>query len=579
MAKTESTAVNQLINLVATQQPPAKNPDEDLMFQTPAKRASAPRISSTVPQHAMEVAPLPRTRAPQGTQQGLPTISESPAVRVSTAPPSRGNTVPSILAPQPLQAPQAPPPLPPRALESMRPSRTSLPPPPVPRSAPRTTAAQPVAVQPVAFQPVAQPVAVQPVVARPIVVVHPVATRPVAAEPVAAEPVATPVPVRTSAPPMPVAAPLAYSMPEPFAAQASSDMTSNQDWFDQNDLLSDRVPIQQNIGTDQLSRLADWKSLARKLVGPMVVLVIIGVFIGGYIAFDGQGGKPRATVAAATSPAPTATAPAEPAPASTAQTAPTQTGPAPAATAQAEIAQPSAQAEPAQAEPAPVEPITPPNLAMTEPAKTEPAKTEPAITEPAKTQPVTTQPEPAVERPTFVDVRIDSKPAGATVMLVDRGKTTFLGTTPVSAAVDPSRRYDLVFTYDNKPTQIEHLNAATTKHLSVVLGRSGNRPASKAARVAKSRAVVKAAVDPLDTAPPAETKPVGEGVLMISSKPPCEILIDGKSTGLMTPQREIKLPAGSHRITLVNATEKIKKTLAVQITADQPTKVIQDLMK
>jgi PEGA domain len=95
-------------------------------------------------------------------------------------------------------------------------------------------------------------------------------------------------------------------------------------------------------------------------------------------------------------------------------------------------------------------------------------------------------------------------------------------------------------------------------------------PAPKAA---KADAPV---VDPFATK---SDKPAGEGTLMISSKPPCEIYVDGKATGLMTPQRAIKLAAGSHKITLVNAAEKLKKTLAVQITADQPTKVIQDLMK
>ena len=73
--------------------------------------------------------------------------------------------------------------------------------------------------------------------------------------------------------------------------------------------------------------------------------------------------------------------------------------------------------------------------------------------------------------------------------------------------------------------------------------------------------------------------PAGEGVLMISSKPPCEIVIDGKPTGLTTPQREITLSAGSHKVTLVNKAEAITRTIAVQISSDQPTKVIQDLMK
>ena len=66
---------------------------------------------------------------------------------------------------------------------------------------------------------------------------------------------------------------------------------------------------------------------------------------------------------------------------------------------------------------------------------------------------------------------------------------------------------------------------------------------------------------------------------MVSSKPPCDILIDGKATGLTTPQRSIPLAAGTHKITFVNATEGVKKTVSVSITADQSTKLIQDLMK
>jgi len=66
---------------------------------------------------------------------------------------------------------------------------------------------------------------------------------------------------------------------------------------------------------------------------------------------------------------------------------------------------------------------------------------------------------------------------------------------------------------------------------------------------------------------------------MISTKPPCEILVDGKPTGLVTPQRAIMLPVGTHKITLVNQADNIKKTIAVEISADQATKVIQDLMQ
>ena len=36
--------------------------------------------------------------------------------------------------------------------------------------------------------------------------------------------------------------------------------------------------------------------------------------------------------------------------------------------------------------------------------------------------------------------------------------------------------------------------------------------------------------------------------------------------------------AGTHKVTLSNASEGVQKTITVKITADAPTKVIQDLM-
>ncbi|HEY6034616.1 MAG TPA: PEGA domain-containing protein, partial [Kofleriaceae bacterium] len=67
------------------------------------------------------------------------------------------------------------------------------------------------------------------------------------------------------------------------------------------------------------------------------------------------------------------------------------------------------------------------------------------------------------------------------------------------------------------------------------------------------------------------------GSLMISSKPPCEIEIDGKSTGLRTPQRAIALSAGPHKVTLVNSEANVNKSLMVQINAGQSTKLVKDL--
>jgi hypothetical protein len=192
----------------------------------------------------------------------------------------------------------------------------------------------------------------------------------------------------------------------------------------------------------------------------------------------------------------------------------------------------------------------------------------------------------------------------------------YLGTTPLSAAVDASRKYELVFSYENRSTVIESLDPSQRKRVTVRLSRakrssSASASASEPKTEAKSeepkrerhrssskKSAIDAALAGAIESPKAETQkpektekseskpePVakantgGEGTLMISSKPPCEIVIDGKSTGLTTPQRSIPLPAGTHKITLVNGAEGIKKTVSVQITADKPTKVIQDFMK
>jgi serine/threonine protein kinase len=76
---------------------------------------------------------------------------------------------------------------------------------------------------------------------------------------------------------------------------------------------------------------------------------------------------------------------------------------------------------------------------------------------------------------------------------------------------------------------------------------------------------------------PASEKPAGgQGTLLVGSKPPCDIFIDGSSTGLHTPAKDIKLAAGKHKVTLVNNEFGIRDTFTVEIKADQPEKAIKD---
>ena len=276
------------------------------------------------------------------------------------------------------------------------------------------------------------------------------------------------------------------------------------------------------VGTLYVRR-PGWQVAVRKLVVPLVAVTVLGAVAGGYFALHAEGGERRASEASSA---------------------------------------PVVAAAPAAAAPA---------------AKTAAPTAAPA----AKTA------APASTPTSFVDVMIVSSPAGATVTLVDRGSTLLIGTTPISTALDPSRTYELLFSHPGRPAWVEPIDPSRTRRVDVSLG-----PASKAetklapmAREPAGRAPAirePAAARPALEAPPAEqavAAPAGAGVLMISSKPPCEIVIDGKPTGLTTPQREIPLPAGAHKVTLVNKAERIHKTISVQITADQPTKVIQDLMK
>jgi hypothetical protein len=166
------------------------------------------------------------------------------------------------------------------------------------------------------------------------------------------------------------------------------------------------------------------------------------------------------------------------------------------------------------------------------------------------------------------------------VTLVDRGKTQLVGDTPIAASIDPSRQYDLVFTYAGKPTKIEHLDPRLTQHVAVVLDASSAQAAPAPVRhvepaPAPRRPVAEASASRRAARPePAR----GEGTLMISSKPPCEIVIDGKPTGLTTPQRAIALSAGRHKVTLINSDKDVKRTLSVQIAPNATEKVIEDLM-
>ncbi|MDB4952485.1 MAG: hypothetical protein JWO36_54 [Myxococcales bacterium] len=112
---------------------------------------------------------------------------------------------------------------------------------------------------------------------------------------------------------------------------------------------------------------------------------------------------------------------------------------------------------------------------------------------PAAPAPVAVPVVAAPKKPALVDVLVESTPPGATVTLIDNGKSSFIGTTPIDTSLDPTRSYDVVLTRDGQPAHTEHLDPKATQRLTVVLEApvATKVVAAKSARHHKSKAVAK----------------------------------------------------------------------------------------
>jgi eukaryotic-like serine/threonine-protein kinase len=215
----------------------------------------------------------------------------------------------------------------------------------------------------------------------------------------------------------------------------------------------------------------------------------------------------------------------------------------------------------------------------------------------------------------------ESTPPGATVSLIVDGKRQTVGPSPAKAPLDPRSAYQVLFEKQgyvsvNRPITF---TGALEEHVVVNLEKVAapppaptqsappapppppSRPAPAAERPRKVNRPASAQSEPPagdaaasdDTADAKDArdakadksevrsdaradKPRPLGVLVLGSKPPCDIAIDGVATTLHTPQKEIKLAVGKHRITLTNSEFGINETFTVDIKPDAPEKLIKD---
>jgi hypothetical protein len=214
----------------------------------------------------------------------------------------------------------------------------------------------------------------------------------------------------------------------------------------------------------------------------------------------------------------------------------------------------------------------------------------------------------------------ESTPPGATVSLIVDNKRQAIGPSPAKAPLDPRSSYQVLF---EKPGYVSvnrplSFSGALEEHVVVNLEKVAEDPPPapppspappprtappsrppppaerphRVSRPAPDRPPPDRTSEPgpvtepapsgsgPDDAPEARATPDAktrpQGVLVLGSKPPCDITIDGIATNLHTPQKEIKLAVGKHRVTLTNSEFGINETFTVDIKADVPEKLIKD---
>jgi hypothetical protein len=213
------------------------------------------------------------------------------------------------------------------------------------------------------------------------------------------------------------------------------------------------------------------------------------------------------------------------------------------------VATRSVAVEPVAHQPVPSVPAQPVPVESVQPAPVESAQ--PASVEPAQVAAPVAQPPPVVEPPPVV------APAPAPAA-------------ESPPAAEPPPKVEVVKSTAPPASETRVRTAERSSERSSK--RSSERSSSSAAK--GKRAPTRVAVAHAVARTPSARGP--KGTLMVSSKPPCEIVIDGVATVLVTPQRAMPLTPGKHKVTLFNDTYNINATVDIVVEPGKTTKLIKD---
>lgn len=179
---------------------------------------------------------------------------------------------------------------------------------------------------------------------------------------------------------------------------------------------------------------------------------------------------------------------------------------------------------------------------------------------------------PITLKPLRVNVRVDSEPRGATVTLRRGDETKTLGETPLTVPLDNNGDPWSVEVakngYKGDSRKLDLDQGSASAEVKFELEREGRRRVRRAApdnSAAPKRPAAKR---------PAAPARGGKGTLRVNTRPWSQVYVDNRLIG-NTPQMNIKLPAGKHRVTLVNPDFSLRRTVTVTIKAGETvTKVL-----
>ena len=185
-----------------------------------------------------------------------------------------------------------------------------------------------------------------------------------------------------------------------------------------------------------------------------------------------------------------------------------------------------------------------------------------------------------VMQPVRVRVRVTSEPSGGEAVITRGSERRVLGRTPADVTLEnegaPWNVEVSKSGYESFGQPLAIRDGTAELSVRAVLSRRGGDDTPVAASSEAPRASRSSAAEPKSDSKP---EPVaakekekasegGPGTLRINSRPWSQVTIDGKSVG-NTPQMNLALPSGTHKVTLVNPEFNLRKNLSITIKPGQ----------